>query len=122
MYEILEELNKTAGVTGSMIVGQDGIAIAADLDTQLQDEAVGAVAASIVNTVQKSMSRLSDDALKQIMVEASGGKLFLTDVGIGILAVTTEPQVNVGLIRLEIKNATEKVKLAQKSTSGAQKL
>ena len=25
MYEILEELNKTAGVTGSMIVGQDGI-------------------------------------------------------------------------------------------------
>jgi predicted regulator of Ras-like GTPase activity (Roadblock/LC7/MglB family) len=122
MYEILEELNKTAGVTGSMIVGQDGIAIAADLDTQLQDEAVGAVAASIVSTVQKSMSRLSDDALKQIMVEASGGKLFLTDVGIGILAVTTEPQVNVGLIRLEIKNATEKVKLAQKSTSGAQKL
>ncbi|MFQ6003252.1 MAG: roadblock/LC7 domain-containing protein, partial [Candidatus Zixiibacteriota bacterium] len=37
MYEILEELNKTAGVTGSMIVGKDGIVIAADLDTQLQD-------------------------------------------------------------------------------------
>jgi len=121
MYEILEELNKTVGVTGSMIVGQDGIVIAADLDTQLEDEAVGALAASIVSTAQKSMSRLSNDALKQITVEASGGKLFLSDVGIGILAVTTDPQVNVGLIRLEIKNAAEKVRLAQKSTSGAQK-
>jgi predicted regulator of Ras-like GTPase activity (Roadblock/LC7/MglB family) len=119
MYEILEELNKTAGVNGSMIVGQDGIVIAADLDTQLQDEDVGALAASIVSTVQKSVSRLSDDALKQITVEASEGKLFLTDVGIGILAVTTDPKVNVGLIRLEIKNAAERVRLAQKTTTGA---
>jgi predicted regulator of Ras-like GTPase activity (Roadblock/LC7/MglB family) len=121
MYEILEELNKTVGVTGSMIVGQDGIIIASDLHTQLEDEAVGAVAASIVSTVQKSMTRLSKDNLKQIMVEGSGGKLFLTDVGVGILAVTTDPQVNVGLIRLEIKNAADKVGLARKSTSDTQR-
>jgi predicted regulator of Ras-like GTPase activity (Roadblock/LC7/MglB family) len=121
MYEILKELNKTSGVNGSMIVGQDGIVIAADLHTQLQNETVGALAASIVSTVQKSMSRLSHDAPKQVTVEASNGKLFLADVGIGILAVTTDPQVNVGLIKLEIKNAAEKVRLAQKSTSGRQK-
>lgn len=121
MYEILEELNKTIGVTGSMIVGQDGIVIASDLQTQHEDEAVGALAASIVSTVQKSMTRLSKDSLKQITVEGSGGKLFLTDVGVGILAVTTDPQVNVGLIRLEIKNAADKVRLARKSTSSTQK-
>jgi predicted regulator of Ras-like GTPase activity (Roadblock/LC7/MglB family) len=121
MYEILEEINKTSGVNGSMIVGQDGIVIAADLNTQLQNEAVGAVAASIVSTVQKSMSRLSSDAPKQVIVEASNGKLFLTDVGIGILAVTTDPQVNVGLVKLEIKNAAEKVRLAQKGASEGQK-
>jgi predicted regulator of Ras-like GTPase activity (Roadblock/LC7/MglB family) len=113
MYQILEELNKTTGVNGSMIVGQDGIVIAADLNTSLQDEAVGALAASIVDTVKKSMERLSNEDLKQITVEASKGKLFLTNVGIGILAVTTDPQVNVGLVRLEIKNAAEKIKLTQ---------
>lgn len=121
MHEILEELNKTSGVSGSMIVGKDGIVIAADLHTQLQNEEVGALAASIVSTVQRSMSRLSNDALKYVTVEASNGKLFLTDVGIGILAVTTDPQVNVGLIRLEVKNAAEKMKLAQKSSPGGQK-
>ncbi len=115
MYKILEELNKTTGINGSMIVGQDGIVIAADLNTQLQDDAVGALAASIVSTVKKSMERLSQENLKQITVEASKGKLFLTDVGIGILAVTTDPEVNVGMVRLEIKNAAEKVRLVQKS-------
>jgi len=115
MYKILEGLNKTTGINGSMIVGQDGIVIAADLNTQLQDEAVGALAASIVSTVKKSMEHLSNEYLKQITVEASKGKLFLTDVGIGILAVTTDPQVNVGMVRLEIKNAAEKIKLVHKS-------
>jgi len=116
MYQILEDLNKTSGINGSLIVGRDGIVIAADLKSNYQDEAVGASAASIVDTVKKSMERLSNENLKQITVEASKGKLFLTDVGIGILAVTTDPQVNVGLVRLEIKNAAEKIKLAQKTT------
>ena len=32
MYQVLSDLNKTPGVTGSMVVGNDGIVIAADLD------------------------------------------------------------------------------------------
>ncbi|HDL03362.1 MAG TPA: roadblock/LC7 domain-containing protein, partial [candidate division Zixibacteria bacterium] len=58
MYQILEELNKTSGITGSMIVGNDGIVIAADLDTSFEEEAVGALAASVTSNIQKSMDRL----------------------------------------------------------------
>jgi predicted regulator of Ras-like GTPase activity (Roadblock/LC7/MglB family) len=115
MYKILEELNKTTGINGSMVVGEDGIVIAADLNSQFQDEAIGALAASIVSTVKKSMERLSNEDLKQITVEADKGKFFFAHVGIGILAVTTDPEVNVGLIRLEIKNASEKIKQVPKS-------
>ncbi|MCJ7498093.1 MAG: roadblock/LC7 domain-containing protein [candidate division Zixibacteria bacterium] len=110
MYQILEELNKTSGITGSMLVGNDGIIIAADLDTRFQDETVGALAASIVSTVQKSLERLKTTALRQMTIEGEQGKLFLTDVGFGILVVTTEPNVNIGLIRLEIKNTATKIK------------
>ncbi len=110
MYQILEELNKTSGISGSMLVGNDGIIIAADLDTRFQDEAVGALAASIVSTVQKSLERLKSSHLKQITIEAEQGKIFLTDVGFGILVVTAEPNVNIGLIRLEIKNTASKIK------------
>ena len=105
MYQILEELNKTSGITGSMVVGNDGIVIAADLDASFEEEAVGALAASITSNIQKSMGRLQQSPLSQVTIEADSGKMFLSDAGIGLLVVTAESNVNIGLIRLEIKNA-----------------
>lgn len=109
MYQVLEELNKTSGITGSMVVGKDGIVIAADLDTAFEEEAVGALAASITSNIQKSMDRLQQSPLSQVTIEATSGKLFFSDAKIGLLVVTAESDVNVGLIRLEIKNAVNKI-------------
>ena len=110
MYNILDELNKTSGIHGSMLVGNDGIIIAADLDERLEDEIVGALAASIVANVSKAMERLKQHNPERITIEADEGKIFLNDAGMGILAVVTEPDVNVGMVRLEIKNAVAKIK------------
>jgi len=110
MYQILEELNKTSGITGSMVVGNDGIVIAADMDTSLEDETVGALAASITTNIQKSLDRLQQTPLAQVTIEANSGKMFFTDAGIGVLVVTAETDVNIGLIRLEIKNAISRLK------------
>jgi len=109
MYQILEELNKTSGITGSMIVGNDGIVIAADLDTSFEEEAVGALAASITTNIQKSLDRLQQTPLSQVTIEAANGKLFFSNASIGILVVTAEKDVNIGLIRLEIKNAVTRI-------------
>jgi uncharacterized protein len=110
MYEVLSELNKTSGVTGSMVVGNDGIVIAADLDAAFEGDTVGALAASITSNIQKSLDRLDTKPLKQVTIEADEAKLFFTDAGLGILVVTTEREVNVGLIRLEIKHAIDKLR------------
>ncbi len=110
MYNILGDLNKTTGIKGSMLVGNDGIIIAADLDSQLEDETVGALAASIVSNVSKAMERLNQHNPDRITIEADEGKIFLNDAGMGILAVVTDPAVNVGMVRLEIKNAISKIK------------
>ncbi|MCB2229379.1 roadblock/LC7 domain-containing protein [bacterium] len=112
MYQVLNELNKTAGVTGSMVVGNDGIVIAADLDARFEGDTIGALAASITSNIQKSLDRLQSSPLTQVTIEAESGKLFFTDAGIGILVVTTERDVNIGLIRLEIKNAIRQLKMA----------
>jgi len=109
MYQILEGLNKTSGITGSMVVGRDGIVIAADLNTQVEEETIGALAASITSNVQKSLDRLQTDPLRQVTVEADSAKLFFSDAGVGILVVIAEPEVNIGLVRLEIKNAVSKL-------------
>jgi predicted regulator of Ras-like GTPase activity (Roadblock/LC7/MglB family) len=105
MYEVLEELNKTSGVTGSMVVGNDGILIAADLEASYEGETVGALAASITSNISKSLDRLDTSPLKQVTIEADSAKLFFTDAGMGILVVVTQKEVNIGLIRLEIKHA-----------------
>jgi predicted regulator of Ras-like GTPase activity (Roadblock/LC7/MglB family) len=110
MYQVLNELNKTPGVTGSMVVGNDGIVIAADLEAGFEGDTVGALAASITANIQKSLDRLRTSPLQQVTIEAEEAKLFFTDAGLGILVVTTEKDVNVGLIRLEIKNAIGRLK------------
>ena len=112
MHEVLSELNKTTGITGSMVVGNDGIVIAADLQENLEDDTIGALAASITTNIHKSLQRLQSSPLKQVTIEADDAKLFFTDAGLGILVVTTEKEVNIGLIRLEIKNAISKLKTA----------
>ena len=113
MYEVLSELNKTSGVTGSMVVGSDGIVIAADLEASFEDDTVGALAASITSNIQKSLDRLDTRPLKQVTIEADQAKLFFSDAGLGILVVTTERDVNVGLIRLEIKHAIDRLKISK---------
>lgn len=112
MHEVLSELNKTTGITGSMVVGNDGIVIASDLQENLEDDTIGALAASITSNIHKSLQRLQTSPLKQVTIEADDAKLFFTDAGLGILVVTAEKEVNIGLIRLEIKNAISKLKLA----------
>lgn len=109
MYQVLEELNKTSGITGSMLVGDDGIVIAADLDSSFEEDTVGALAASITSNIRKSMSRLQQTPLSQITIEAESGKLFFSGAKIGLLVVTAESDVNVGLIRLEIRNALSRI-------------
>jgi hypothetical protein len=110
MYKVLSELNRTSGVKGSMLVGSDGIIIAADLDSRLEDETVGAMSASIMSNVGRALERLKQQNPDRVTIEAEAGKIFLSDAGVGILAVITEPNVNVGLVRLEIKNAISQIK------------
>ncbi len=108
MYQVLSNLNKTPGVTGSMVVGNDGIVIAADMASGFEGETVGALAASITSNIQKSLDRLEATPWAQVTIEADSAKLFFTDAGLGILVVTTEKVVNIGLIRLEIRMRSTK--------------
>lgn len=110
MYEVLSDLNRTSGVTGSMVVGNDGIVIAADLDASHEGDTVGALAASITANIRKSLDRLQTSPPKQVTIEADDGKMFFTEADMGILVVTTVREVNIGLVRLEIKNAVSRLR------------
>lgn len=109
MFEVLEELNKTSGITGSMLVASDGIVIASDLDSTNEEETVGALASSIATVVRKSMEKLGREQFSQVTIEADRGKMFLADAGVGMLVVTAENKANIGLVRLEINQAVSRL-------------
>jgi predicted regulator of Ras-like GTPase activity (Roadblock/LC7/MglB family) len=92
-----------------MLVADDGIVIAADLDSTQEEETVGALASSITSVVRKSLEKLGRETFSQVTIEADRGKMFLADAGVGTLVVTAEHQVNIGLVRLEIRNAVAKL-------------
>jgi hypothetical protein len=110
MYEVLEDINRTSGVTGSMVVGHDGIVIASDLDARYQDDTVGALAASITSNVNKSLGKLSSEEASQITIEAANGKIFMASNDVGILVITADRSVNIGLVRLEMKHAMSRIR------------
>lgn len=112
MYKVLEELNKTSGITGSMLVAADGIVIASDLDSSNEDETVGALASSIAAVIRKSMDKLGREHFSQVTIEAERGKMFLAETGVGMLVVTAEQQANIGLVRLEINQAVSRLQQA----------
>ncbi len=114
--EVVERLSQVKGVVGSILVAKDGLVVASDLSVQVQDEIVAAMVSAIGTTAVKAAEMMGQGNLKNIVLEGENGKVFLTDAGVGYLGVLTAPDANIGLVRLELMEATENLK---KITGGA---
>jgi len=109
---ILSDLNKTDGIKGSMVVGKDGLVIATQMPGGIDTELIGAMASAAYGSAERTASEINQGTLEQMMIEGEHGKTLMTDAGEGILVVLSDSKVNLGLIRINIKRATEKVKSA----------
>jgi len=109
---ILSDLNKTEGIKGSMIVGKDGLVIASQLPSGVDSELIGAMASAAFSSAERTAAEINQGTLEQMMIEGSYGKTIMVDAGDGILAVLTDPKVNLGLIRIHLKRSAEKIKSA----------
>ncbi|CAB3287293.1 Roadblock/LC7 family protein [Methanocaldococcus lauensis] len=107
---VLVELNKTEGIKGSMVVGKDGLVIASQLPGNVDAELVGAMASAAFGASERTISEIGMGNLEQAMVEGEHGKILMIDAGEGILVVLTDAKVNLGLIRINMKRAAEKIK------------
>jgi predicted regulator of Ras-like GTPase activity (Roadblock/LC7/MglB family) len=109
MHDILYELNGTRGVVGSLLVSDDGMVIALDFKGEVDGDLIAALAASLVKAMRNSLERIDQEPLTQASIEGSNGNIFLFNTGYGTLVVMTEMNINMGLIRLEMKNAAVRI-------------
>ncbi|WP_456472313.1 roadblock/LC7 domain-containing protein [Methanocaldococcus sp.] len=108
--KILVEINKTDGVKGSMVVGKDGLLIASELPKDIDAELVGAMVSAAYGAAERAAEEIKLGNIKQSMIEGEFGKVLMIDAGDNILVVLTEDKVNLGLVRIIMKKAVEKLK------------
>lgn len=107
MRSILTQLNKTQGVWGSMIVGRDGILIAADFSVEAQEAQMAAIASQMLVAVDGALKRIGMGNFKRFVIGGSDNKLVIVNAGQTILMVLLKRDVNMGLVNLDIKQATD---------------
>ncbi|MFB6180483.1 MAG: roadblock/LC7 domain-containing protein [Candidatus Nanohalobium sp.] len=111
LMEPLEDLESLSSVQGAAVVRRDGLLIASNLEGDIDDDQVGAMTASIVGSGETASESLRMGDVAEVTVESEDGKLIATGAGgQGIVAVLTDQDVNMGLIKVEIKDAVNKVK------------
>ena len=117
MKRILEELNRTAGIRGSMVMTQDGIMVAAALGPDLEEDVVAALASALLTTVKRSFNQMAaGESLSELVLTASDGKMVFLDLGNAYLVVVAKRDLALAATMVEIQSAAHRIKNRRAST------
>jgi predicted regulator of Ras-like GTPase activity (Roadblock/LC7/MglB family) len=107
----LDLITRVRGVRGAMLVsGDDGLVVAEQLMEGIKGPAVAALAASLAHRLRRAMEAAGAGASPFWHLQCDQGALLVVPATSGILVVAVaEPEVNVGLVRLELLRAAEVV-------------
>lgn len=105
----LDRISRVKGVRGSMYVAAaDGIVVAHLLMETVNGKAVAALAASLARKVGGAVGATGTGRVRFLHVDAVDGTLLIAPATRDLLVVAlADPQVNVGLCRLEMMRAAE---------------
>jgi predicted regulator of Ras-like GTPase activity (Roadblock/LC7/MglB family) len=108
---VLDLITRVRGVRGAMLVaGDDGVVVAEQLMEGIKGPAVAALAASLAGRLRRAMEAAGLGASVFWHLAADQGTLLVVPATSGILVVAVaEPDVNIGLVRLELLRASEAV-------------
>jgi len=109
MERLLSEINKIPGVIGSFVVASDGIIVASDFTTEINDELMGALTSSIINSTEKASRKMELGSLQGFIIETDRNRIFFQATRSGFLVCLAGPDSNLGLLRVELRAASERL-------------
>lgn len=110
MRDILQELNQAVGVRGSAVVTRDGMVAASELTAELDEDAVAAMASTLVLNTINTLARVGFGEFSLFTIQASSGKMVVADAGVAFLVVVTDPGVNLDLTLVDISAASYRLR------------
>lgn len=109
LKEVLSRVNEKPGILASMIVSPDGDVLAKDFKVDIEASAISKMVARIFQDTQKSVDRMDQGVLNQVMITAVHGQLFINSTPSGILAILATEKVKIGILRLAINEAVRRI-------------
>lgn len=94
MNEILRRLNEEAQGRGSLVVTKDGILVACEMDTGLEQEVVSALSSFLISAARRSLSRGKIGNVRRVALTATHGKLVLRSLGDYFIVLLTDQFAN----------------------------
>src|SRR5436853_5981774 len=109
MRRVFDELVKTEGVIGGLLVGRDGLVIQTLMIEEDDAEVLGALAANMFDTIARTTQRLGIGPLNDTIVGARDGSLQIRGAGELVLVVICDNHVRLGEVRIEMSKAARMV-------------
>ena len=107
---ILQALIRQRGVVGSMVVSEsDGIIVDSNLQIGVRGPVVAALAASLFRKARLSADAAGFGGATFLQLEAEHGRVCAVGRGDLVLVAVAEARSNVGLIRVELLKARERL-------------
>lgn len=108
--KVLNVLKEVEGVIGSFFLLRDGSIIASVLPPSINANEIGKHIASIVEKTEKSVRNMNQGKLNQVVISSEKGQLLFTEVMSGVLFMIGNEAINVGKMRLILKDIIDNIK------------
>ena len=114
MQEILRSLRTASpDVVGGAVVSIDGFVIASVLPSEIDEELVSGMAASMLGVGERISSELMGSSLEQTYVRSEKGYVILNACGKdAVLVVLTTKEAKLGLVFIDIRRKIEELEKA----------
>ncbi len=112
LTSVLSELNGTsADIEASAILSTDGLIISSLLPSNVNEDHVAAMSASMLSLGERTSRELERGELEQVLIKGDLGYVIMTSAGPdAVLSVLAKSNARLGLIFLDIKRASEAIK------------
>ncbi len=107
----LDKLEELSGVIGIAIVNRNGLLITSRLPREIDGRKLGAMAATMFESVEIATANLGSQNIHHLTVEFDEFQVFMLGITAQMIIITVlERNSNIGLVLIEIEESIQKIK------------
>ncbi len=108
--KVISGLSRIPGVSGSILVREDGIVISSEISGEKDHNLVGAMSAAIFGYGNSCMGKINLGEFKSGIVESSTGVLLLLVINRVILTLLASKAVPIGFLSARMREAANEIR------------